>query len=523
MSRPLYQGTPGTLSTESIIFMKLYDLLTLASTHLNSEREVAMSRGLDAPLEIAQARHLRTVGSLHLYSCDVPPGSKFLPDIPVTLLPGNDMEPTEGYLLGWQNGSLILQTFDHVGQTLNRCTLIPDTSGFLETGATRLADMASKPDSFTLGPAERLVPWLDPEPLSNQTAARESIPTTVLTTIWGDTRQNRWTKLTTLIVDQVRKNKRILLVAPDHHTVDELTGAVAHALKMAALPYRSLLCRYELPLVKDAGGMLLQEFGFEAQMSHFFAKANAKKVSLRKKYDRFRELTPILAYKRDKQKDLNEVKLLEWRLLTQLSDWQGKVKNIDKTLRDYEALPIWTRMSMQVAGKNIETLVEYREIYQGKILGLMKEVEVAQKRIKELIPEATVPKNLRPEYDELKEEIKRLGGTKKIREMLAAGEGTNRQAFAQNKRIMTCTPGRILTDPLFRKVPFDLLVIDDATRIPASLLLAATGTIRERIILSGDTSDLLPGEPGTTSSPGRWPQAFLETLLSPSSQPTSVG
>jgi hypothetical protein len=503
--------------------MKLYDLLTLASAQLTAEREVAMSRGLDAPLEIPQARHLRTVGSLHLYSCDVLPGTTFLPDIPVTLLPGNDMEPTEGYLLGWHQGSLILQTFDHVGKTLNQCTLIPDTSGFLETGAARLSDMASKPDSFTLGPAERLVPWLNPEPPSDPTAARDAIPTTVLTTIWGDNRQARWTKLTTFIVDQVRKNKRILLVAPDHQTVDGLTGAVARALKMAAMPYRSLLCRYELPLENDAAGMPIQEFGFEAQMYHFFAKANAKKVALRKKYDRFRELTPILAYKRDKQKDLNEVKLLEWRLLTELSDWQGKVKHIDTILRDYEALPIWKRMGMQVAGKNIDTLAEYRVIYEGKILGLMKEVEVAQVRIKELIPEATVPRDLRPEYDELKEEIKRLGGTKKIREMLAAGEGTNRQAFAQNKRIMACTPGRILTDPLFRKVPYDVLIIDDAPRIPASLLLAATGTIRERIILSGDTTDLLPGEPGTPSSPGRWPQAFLETLLGSSPQPTSVG
>jgi hypothetical protein len=329
--------------------------------------------------------------------------------------------------------------------------------------------------------------------------------------------------LTTFIVDQVRKNKRILLVAPDHQTVDELTGAVARALKMAAMPYRSLLCRYELPLVKDSAGMPIQEFGFEAQMYHFFAKANANKASLRKKYDRFRELTPILAYKRDKQKDLNEVKLLEWRLLTQLSDWQGKVKNIDKILRDYEALPIWKRMGMQIAGKNVETLAEYRVIYQGKIQGLMKEVEVAQARIKELIPEATIPKDMRPEYDELKEEIKRLGGTKKIREMLAAGEGTNRQAFAQNKRIMACTPGRILTDPLFRKVPYDLLIVDDAPRIPTPLLLAATGTIRERIILSGDTTDLLPGEQGTPTSPGRWPQAFLENLLDSSPEPTSVG
>jgi hypothetical protein len=153
----------------------------------------------------------------------------------------------------------------------------------------------------------------------------------------------------------------------------------------------------------------------------------------------------------------------------------------------------------------------------------MKEVEVAQARIKELIPEATVPKDMRPEYDELKEEIKRLGGTKKIREMLAAGEGTNRQAFAQNKRIMATTPGRILTDPLFRKVPYDLLIVDEAPRIPAPLLLAATGAIRERIILSGDTTDLLLGESGTPSSPGRWPQALLDTLLGSASQPTSVG
>ena len=503
--------------------MKLYDLLTLATATLTDEREVAMSRGLDAPLDIPQARHFRTVGSLHLYSCDVPPGSKFVPDIPVTLLPGNDIEPTEGYLLGWHQGKLMIQTFDHVGPTLHHCTLIPDTSGFLETGAARLSDMASKPDSFTLGPAERLVPWLDPQPLSYLAAARDGIPTTVLTTIWGDNRQERWTKLTAFIVDQVRKNKRILLVAPDHQTVDELTGAVAHALKMAAMPYRSLLCRYELPLMKDAFGMPLHEFGFEAQMYQFFAKANANKVVLRKKYDRFRELTPILAYKRDKQKDLNEVKLLEWRLLTQLSDWQGKVKSIDKILQDYDALPIWKRMGMQVAGKNIETLAEYRIIYQGKIQGLLKEVEVAQARIKELIPEATIPKDMRPEYDELKEEIKRLGGTKKIREMLAAGEGTNRQAFAQNKRIMVTTPGRILTDPLFRKVPYDLLIVDDAPRISAPLLLAATGTIRERIILSGDTTDLLPGVSGNPSSPGLWPQAFLETLLDSTPQPTSVG
>jgi hypothetical protein len=499
--------------------MKLDELLTQSATQLIAEREIAMSQGLDAPLDIPHAHHIGKAGSLHLYSCEVLPGSKIIADVPITLLPGNDMEATEGYLLGWLNGSLIIQTFDHVGLTLEHGTLIPDTSGFLETGAARLSDMATKPDSFTLGPAERLVPWLHPSPLSDTANARDNIPTTVLATIWGDDRSIRWTKLTTLIVDQVRKNKRILLVAPDHASVDALTGSVARALKMAALPHRSILCRYELPLTKEAATMPIHELGYEAQMYQFYAKANAKKVTLRKKYDRFRELTPILAYKRDKQKDLNEVKLLEWRLLTQLSDWQGKVKGIDKILVDYEALPIWKRMGMQFAGKNVETLAEYRVIYEGKIHGLMKEVEVAQARIKELIPEATIPKDLRPEYDELKEEIKRLGGTKKIREMLSAGEGTNRQAFAQNKRIMATTPGRILTDPLFRKVPYDLLIVDDAPRIPTPLLLAASGLIRERIVLSGNTNDLLLGE---SASSIRWPHALLETLLSSPVQPASV-
>lgn len=501
--------------------MKLDDFLTYAAAHLLEEREQAMSLGLDAPLNIPFASHLRTVGTLHLYQCPAPQDRPILPDVPMTLLPGNDLEPTEGYILGTQDGLLIIQTFDHVGETLSHCTIIPDTSGLLETGEQRLSDMANKPDSFTLGPAERLVPWLTSDQHSNQASAREGIPSAILATFWGEDRQTRWTKLATFIVEQIKKNKRILLLAPDHPTVDALTGTVARALKMAALPYKSLLCRYETPMCQEAAGISLQELGFEAQMYQFFAKANSNKVALRKKYDRFRELTPILAYKRDKQKDLNEVKLLEWRLLTQLSEWQGKVKQIDKIVTDYEAIPIWKRIGLQVTGKNIETLAEYRIIYQTKIQGLMTEVEVAQTRIKELIPEATIPKDLRPEYDDLKDEIKRLGGTKKIREMLAAGEGTNRQAFAQNKRIMATTPGKVLADPLFRKVPYDILIIEEAPRIPAPLILAAAGLIRERIVLSGNTTDLQTmAAENTANSHAMWPQRYLDMASIPA---TSVG
>ena len=504
--------------------MKLLELLNLYTDQLNEERETAMAHGLDAPFEILRARPIRTVGSLHLYAVELPAGKSLVPDVPVTILPANELDPTEGYVFGLQDQEKLILTIDTLGPSGENCTLIPDTLGYLETAASRLSEMASKPEFFSLGPAERLVPWLDPDPGTADPHARAAVSASVLTTVWGEEQAARWTKLGSLLVEQVRKNKRILMIGPDHHATDKLTSLMARTLRNAALPIKSLLSRFEMPVWEEFGGVRLSELGFENHMYQFYAKANANKTALRKKYDRFRELSPILAYKRDRQKDLNEVKLLEWRLLTELSDWQSKVKHIDKVVAEYEALPIWRRLAMQAAGKNIETLGEYRQLYAQKIHALMGEVEIAQHRIRELTPEATMPRDLRPEFEELKEEISRLGGTKKIREMLAAGEGTNRQAFIQNKRILATTPERVILDPVFKRVRFDVLIADDAPKIPAPLLLAAAGIIRERIILSGDTQDFLPvqsGDPRTGL--GQWRQHCLPAQLGSEPQPSIVG
>ena len=145
---------------------------------------------------------------------------------------------------------------------------------------------------------------------------------------------------------------------------------------------------------------------------------------------------------------------------------------------------------MQTLGKNMASLVEYREIYETTVQGLLQELEVAKRRIQALSPEAAIPKELRPEYNELKEEIARLGGTKRIRELLAAEEGTNRQAFIQNKRVVVTTAARVVSDPLFGRVRFDVLMADEAPFIPAPFLLAAAGLVRERIVLSGDSRDI---------------------------------
>ena len=87
----------------------------------------------------------------------------------------------------------------------------------------------------------------------------------------------------------------------------------------------------------------------------------------------------------------------------------------------------------------------------------------------------------------------RLGGTKKIRELLAAQEDTNRQAFVQNRRVIVTTAARVAADPLFRKVRFDVLIADEAPRIRAAFLLASAGLVRERIVLSGDLREVTTG------------------------------
>lgn len=490
--------------------MKLLDLLHHFSTQLATHQEAAVQ--LDELIESGHAQKIGTAGALHLYSIEVPSGTSLLEDAPVTIVPPGDLEPTGGYVLRYQGRTALVQTQDSLGQSIMDNTLVSDTAGLFNLASKRLAEMAANPEAYALGPAERLAPWLDPEPGEENPSARTSASAAVLTTVWHEDHAARWSKLGTLAVELMRNNKRVLLVAPTHDAVDRLLGVLAKTLRNAALPYKSLLSRYEVSVRAEAERVPLGELSFEAQMHNFFAKSRSHKNALRQTYDRFRELTPILAYKGQKQRDLHEVKLLEWRLFAQVSELQGQIKDIDKTLADYERLPMWKRLGLQTLGKNVATLGEYREIYEGKITGLMKEVEIAQARIRELSPEAAMPKEMRPEYDALKEEISRLGGTQKIREMLAAGEATNRQAFMQNKRLVVATPGRVVTDPLFTRVRFDVLIADDAPNIPAPFLLGVAGLIREQIIIAGDTHDL-------QGTQGLWRQQCLEPVPS---QPAST-
>jgi len=475
--------------------MTARDLLETWALRLEAEQKQICSTAADQPIAQVTGQLLHTIGTLHLYKILLPHGSSIEHDTPLSIIPPDDMEPTEGIVLGGQGKGILVQTFDAIGQSYVNATVIPDRAGLLATSANRLRDMLARPDSYRLGPADRLAPLLE-ETAGTEECSAIVTGSSILTTVWADELSTRRQRLAALVIELIRANKRILVCCPDHQAADSLVGTIARAMKAVGLMYKTWVSRYEMALVQQVEGIGIQELGFEAQMHQFYAKARADKAALRRKYDRFRELTPLLAQKRQKQKDLDEVRLLEWRLLTQVNDLQAKIKDVQTTLAEYENLPLFQRLSLQAVGKNVDSFQQYLELYESQSAALKRELDIAKARIDELVPEAAVPKDMRPEFDDLKEEIVRLGGTKKIRELLAAEEDMNRQAFIQNRRIVVTTASRVLNDPLFSRVRFDVLIADEAPWISAANLLGAAGLVRERIVVSGDRRDI--------AAVGRW-------------------
>ncbi|NWF74207.1 MAG: hypothetical protein HXY51_14370 [Nitrospirae bacterium] len=471
-------------------FMTARDLIETWALRIEAEQKLIRGTASDQPITQVAGKLVNTVGTLHLYELTLPHGASIEDDTPCSIIPQDDLEPTEGIVLSGQGQVILVQTFDAIGQSCTNATVIPDRAGRLVTSAKRLRDMIAQPDSYRLGPADRLAPLLGAT-RGTEELSRTSAGSSALMTVWDDDLSLRRQRLASLAIEFILTNKRTLVVCPNHQTADSFVGTAARSIIAAGLKHQTWVSRYEIALAQQVEGIGIHELGFEAQMDQFYTKSRADKAALRRKYERFRELTPVLAHKGQKQKDLDEVRLLEWRLLTQISDLQAKIKEVQATLADYENLPLLQRLSLQAVGKNVDSLQQYLQLYESQCAELRKEVDVAKVRIAELVPEAAVPKDMRPEFSDLKEEITRLGGTKKIRELLAAEEDTNRQAFLQNRRVLVTTASRVLNDPLFSRVRFDVLIADEAPWIAAAPLLGAAGLVRERIVISGDRRDIV--------------------------------
>ena len=120
---------------------------------------------------------------------------------------------------------------------------------------------------------------------------------------------------------------------------------------------------------------------------------------------------------------------------------------------------------------------------------------------------------MRPEYQELKEEVTRLGGTKEfVNSWPQKKAPIDRRSSKTNASLWP--PLRALSRyPLFNKVRFDVLLIDEVPLIPAAYLLAAAALTREKIILSGNTMDI--------PTPQVWASPLKQSRIVPQSSPVS--
>ena len=214
--------------------MTARDLLETWALRLEAEQTLVSSTELDQPITQVAGRLVHTIGMLHLYELTLPHGSSIEHDTPLSIIPLDDMEPTEGIVLGGQGNVVLVQTFDVIGQSCANATVVPDRAGLLATSAKRLRDMLAQPDAYRLGPADRLVPLLEATTGAEELSGAGT-GLSILTTVWSDELSVRRQRLAVLAIELIRANKRILVVCPDHQAADSLVGNIARAMKAVGL------------------------------------------------------------------------------------------------------------------------------------------------------------------------------------------------------------------------------------------------------------------------------------------------
>ncbi len=159
--------------------MTAIDLIESWIARLEAERQRVGEAGYDVPIAAVEGRLVRTSGALHLYEFTVPPGVSLAVDVPVSIVPSDEMDATEGVVLRQAGNSLLVQVIDALGEVVPSVTLIPDLAGLLATSVNRLKEIITRADAYTLGPAERLASLMQtPEDVRKGASSGSTVLTT---------------------------------------------------------------------------------------------------------------------------------------------------------------------------------------------------------------------------------------------------------------------------------------------------------------------------------------------------------
>ncbi|MDH5346602.1 MAG: hypothetical protein OEW13_01740, partial [Nitrospira sp.] len=89
-------ASPGVTVQVIAVVMTAHELIEAWSSCLETERIRLTEAGHDAPILASQGRLLQTIGGLHLYEFVVPSDVTLHSDLPVSVVPIDEAETTEG-------------------------------------------------------------------------------------------------------------------------------------------------------------------------------------------------------------------------------------------------------------------------------------------------------------------------------------------------------------------------------------------------------------------------------------------
>src|SRR5438105_8289288 len=94
--------------------MTARDLLETWALLLEAEQKRMSNTAFDQPIPQVAGRLVYTIGTLRLYELTLPQGSSIEQDTPLSIIPTDGVEPTEGIVLGGQGNVALVQIFDTI-------------------------------------------------------------------------------------------------------------------------------------------------------------------------------------------------------------------------------------------------------------------------------------------------------------------------------------------------------------------------------------------------------------------------
>src|SRR6476661_8505870 len=131
--------------------MTATELIELWISRLEATQVRLTETGQDALVVASRGHLVKTVGELHLYEFILPADVQLSIDLPVSVIPFDETDATEGIVLRQTGDSLLVQLVDALGREVPSVTIVPDQAGLVSMSASRLRDMLAKPNLYHLG------------------------------------------------------------------------------------------------------------------------------------------------------------------------------------------------------------------------------------------------------------------------------------------------------------------------------------------------------------------------------------